>query len=330
VPADVRTAKVPASLRRRLPLRFQRDAERVLRAAGVTREQPLGAQLDGLVGYFRSFEPKSLALTRVPAQEELYAVLALGRRGVCRHRAYAFVITALAMGVPARLVANEAHVFVEVRIPSLGWRRIDLGGGADLLDVEGAHDKVVRRPRGPDPFPWPGPGSGSSRGMALRVRGLRPDQLSELADGRTQGTRPSGGGNRTGGDSTGGDSGGPGGGGTPRRMGDAPWDQGNSHEAVRSQRPVAVRFFARLEHIASTGFRGDPIGISGWVSSPDGPAAGRIFTVWLEPTWAEEPRALGTVLTDVAGRFSGRFRLPEDLKLGRYRIVLVPAAPNVR
>ena len=34
--------------------------------------------------------------------------LALSKKGVCRHRAYAFTITAQGLGIPARMVMNEA------------------------------------------------------------------------------------------------------------------------------------------------------------------------------------------------------------------------------
>ena len=40
------------------------------------------------------------------------------------------MITANALGIPTRLVENEAHAFVEVWFPERSWQRIDLGGAA--------------------------------------------------------------------------------------------------------------------------------------------------------------------------------------------------------
>ena len=64
------------------------------------------------------------------------------RRGVCRHRAAAFVAVLHAHGVPARMVMNEAHAFAEVWLDDIGWRRMDLGGDAASLTVEAPHDRV--------------------------------------------------------------------------------------------------------------------------------------------------------------------------------------------
>ena len=64
-----------------------------------------------MVAYFRSFEPSD----DFPNDHgDIYLDLALSRKGVCRHRAFAFLVTALNIGVPTRFVANEAHAWVEV------------------------------------------------------------------------------------------------------------------------------------------------------------------------------------------------------------------------
>ena len=93
-----------------------------------------------LVWWFRSFKPGELER----ADDGLYLTLALSRRGVCRHRAYAFVITAHGLGIPARYVSNEAHVFVEAYVPGQGWLRIDLGGGAQGMNVRGLGECATR------------------------------------------------------------------------------------------------------------------------------------------------------------------------------------------
>src|SRR5437016_1903843 len=72
-----------------------------------------------------------------------------------RHRAFAFLVSALAAGIPARYLSNEAHAWAEVWAPQKGWMRVDLGGAAVELDVANASDKTIHRPRGKDPFPKP-------------------------------------------------------------------------------------------------------------------------------------------------------------------------------
>ena len=45
---------------------------------------------------------------------DIYLDLALQQKGVCRHRSFAFLVTALYLGIPTRMIANEAHAWVEV------------------------------------------------------------------------------------------------------------------------------------------------------------------------------------------------------------------------
>src|SRR5690606_14975587 len=93
----------------------------------------LAATLDVLVDHFREFRPKAFE----PSQGGLYWDLTVNQAGVCRHRSFAFVVTALSLGIPARFVSNEAHAFTEVWVPESGWIRIDLGGASDRLDEIG-------------------------------------------------------------------------------------------------------------------------------------------------------------------------------------------------
>ena len=63
--------------------------------------------------------------------------------------------TANALGIPTRYVQNEAHAFVEVWFPMRKWQRIDLGGSALRMNVSGADNKTLHRPRSDDPFQKP-------------------------------------------------------------------------------------------------------------------------------------------------------------------------------
>src|SRR5690606_9842773 len=103
-----------------------RAAGPVLARLGVSRAMAPRAAVAKLIEYFRGFEPTE-AVQPQQDMAKLYQDVALGRTGVCRHRAYAFVLTALALGLPARFVHNEAHAWVEVRDLER-WHRVDLGG----------------------------------------------------------------------------------------------------------------------------------------------------------------------------------------------------------
>lgn len=176
LPTDATLAAVPAALRPKVPRAIAKEAREVAAAIGVPAGAGYAATLDALVAWFRGFTPGEPP----PAETSIYRDIALGKTGVCRHRGHGFVITAQALGIPAHYVFNEAHVFVEVWVPAgagaaAGWLRIDLGGGAEALDVHGEQGKTLH-PGGPDPFSAPPPfeaarAQGQTAG-AERVTGL--------------------------------------------------------------------------------------------------------------------------------------------------------------
>ena len=176
LPRDLTVEDVPSHLRPRPPRVWRERGRAVARELGLSSQMAYDALLDGLVAHFRSFEPGD----PVEGTGDLYRDLALGRKGICRHRSYAFVVTAQALGIPARYVFNEAHVFVEVWVggPRPGWLRVDLGGGADRLVVQGGAGKVRHDPGQADPFARPrrlgsDPAHGHEAG-ATEVLGLPP------------------------------------------------------------------------------------------------------------------------------------------------------------
>ncbi|MCA9595111.1 MAG: transglutaminase domain-containing protein [Myxococcales bacterium] len=148
-----------------LPASAGPAASEVLGKLGLSPAVSPRAAVQTLVSHFRSFTPS----TAWPkgAGADLYKELALTQKGVCRHRAYAFVITALAQGIPARMVRNEAHAWVEVYDGSL-WHRIDLGGAAERMDTEQDPTEPQHRPPD-DPYSWP---EGSESGQELAQRTL--------------------------------------------------------------------------------------------------------------------------------------------------------------
>ena len=155
VPSSARFDRIPPALIHALPPTVQAHAEQVLRALHIDRAaaqgQPIVKTLDTLVQWFRGFETGELT----EHSDSRYLDIALHRRGSCRHRAFAFVITALALGLPARYIENELHVYVEVWLPGVEWRRIDLGGALVAGDTEGMAGKTPYAPAGGDPFPQP-------------------------------------------------------------------------------------------------------------------------------------------------------------------------------
>lgn len=152
-------ADVPDELLSPLPRRLQREATSVLRHIGVRTASGADylAVLSQLVNYFRGFTVGELP---DEGAGDLYLKLAMSRRGACRHRSYAFVITAIQAGIPARYVENELHAFVEVFIPDARgrggyFRRINLGGAPLQQRVLDGENKAPYHEKGGDPFPAP-------------------------------------------------------------------------------------------------------------------------------------------------------------------------------
>ncbi len=148
-----------------LPERVHAAADRVLSHIGVSPSESPRAALERLVAYFRGFAPSD-QLPTAATTEGLYEELAMSKKGVCRHRAYAFLITAQRRGLPTRLVHNEAHAWVEVFDGEI-WHRIDLGGAAGRLDFQRPPDVPVHRPPN-DELAWP---EDSSPGLGLSGAG---------------------------------------------------------------------------------------------------------------------------------------------------------------
>ncbi|MBC7174352.1 MAG: transglutaminase domain-containing protein, partial [Polyangiaceae bacterium] len=175
VPTDVLASHVHP-----MPPALERAALGFARELGVQRGDPLPFALSALVEHFRSFGESE----RPPADtNDIFLDLARGGVGVCRHRAYAFVITAHALGIPARYVQNEAHAWAEVELGDGGFMRIDLGGSAAGLDAHGLADRPLYRPELPDPLPRP-----PAYEQAMRASGAERETQARSA--ATAATRP--------------------------------------------------------------------------------------------------------------------------------------------
>jgi len=263
----------------RLPRSVREAARTVHEKLALGPDQPLDRTLERLVGHFRSFDAG--ALDR--ATGDVYLDLALGGRGACRHRAFAFVVTAQALGIPARYVQNEAHAFAEIWLPGSGWGRVDLGGVALALEIEGAADKTMHH-AGPDPFPQP---AGYARGYSRltgSVRGLPEDA------GAPRALRPDE---------------------TPMPDPDAPTGSRDQIRVVLDQHATSgIR--GEPVHVAGrlVDLRGNP-------------AAALRVDAYLSPDGERRGLLVGSAHSDTDGRWRIDAVVPADAPVGRYQLFAV-------
>jgi transglutaminase-like putative cysteine protease len=289
--ADALAAEVPP-----LPEAVQAEAVRVLAELGVRRDQPFDVVLERLVEHFRSFEESS---EPPPDTGHIYLDLVRGRRGVCRHRAYAFVITAQQLGIPARFVQNEAHAWVEVHLPeNRGWLRVDLGGSAQGVRTHGpGEDAPPYRPNVSDPLPQP-----PAYRAALEAA-ARASLLGSGRAGTSEGTGEASGEGWTevgelGAGETGAD--------VPAPAGPTP--AGRAALALSADQDL---FEVR---------RGLTIEVSGLATSLGAPVPGlRVEIALFDPERARE-RLLGVAVTDEAGVYRATVGIPPDTPTGHYHL----------
>lgn len=161
-----------------IPPRILEQARKTLRLTKIAADDThaLESAFNKLVSYFRAFEAGEI---KNPTGD-IYRDLCDSQAGVCRHRAFAFMITANAIGIPTRYVQNEAHAFAEVWFPERGWQRIDLGGAALRMDVQNMADKEIHRPRADDPFAKPPEyANGQYTNLEGDIRGLTDKQIAD-------------------------------------------------------------------------------------------------------------------------------------------------------
>ncbi len=301
-------------------------ARLVLNQIGVGHSDSLSVQLRSLVSYFRGFEegaiPGGASNTGIP-----YLDLAFSRKGVCRHRAYAFVITAQALGIPARYVANEVHAFVEVIIPRMGWRRIDLGGAVPQMEILRGGDVPPHKPLR-DPFPQP-PGSAVTDGTGIEADSGDPGSISNPVDPARKGLKPGlwVDASKLGLEEESVDG-----------VGEEEQDQGLPDEGLKemasappghgmdpSSFPPAVNGFLKTVEFApvsvkTTGFRGSVFRASGRVSSSGEPLSGHRVVVLFHPPGRGAAVFVGETSTDKHGRYRLKTSIPRDIPPGSYKV----------
>jgi hypothetical protein len=283
-------AEVPVALRPRLPSGVRSAALAVLSRLGVSPLATVDAALSALVRHFRAYRAGSSP--RLAPGPELFRRLALDGLGACRHRAYAFVILAQALGLPARFVANEAHAFSEVWLPQSGWRRIDLGGVSPELTVYGAERKVAHRPREADPLPRPAAYERSYSTQPSPGLAASPPPVPTVTDVASVPFEPA----------------------PPEpppevRPAEAPGTAG--------RQPARVVLSSVQEDV----LRGEALEIRGRVEGAGGAGLpGLRVDVYLTEIGADRRVRVGVLLTDEKGEIRARLPISVDLPVGRYRL----------
>jgi hypothetical protein len=280
-----------------LPPNVATDAAVVRAAIGVSWSTRPAVAVARLVQYFRGFADSSDEPT---GHGNVYLDLALSKKGVCRHRAFAFMVTAQSLGIPARLVLNEAHAWVEIHDGTM-WRRIDLGGAGHMTNA--ASSTLAERPayRPPaDAFPWP---QSSERGddMVADARSRGPSSSSPPSPSATSAADRS--------DASGAAS-------ASSLVQEGPGMPGDPTEP--DDRPPAT---VMLSVVDSDPHRGSALHVRGDVHA-SGEACPHVpVEVWIRDARSRHLLLLGSLATDDAGMYSGGIVVPGTTPLGDYDVV---------
>jgi hypothetical protein len=306
--AGVRRRAEQQGLLPTLPPDVAHAGRRGMKLLRIDDDDELGDAFNKLVAWHRAFEAKPIA----NPTGDIYRDLLENQAGVCRHRSSTFLVTALAAGIPTRLVTNEAHAFVEVWFPERGWQRIDLGGAALRMEVSNADDKAIHRPRAEDPFAKPKQYDQGYTQLEGDIRGLSDRQLADghkkAGDGPASGEwgtlieDGSGGGSGLG--ATDDDVVGPGSAFAARRI------------DPNKQQPVV-----QITAAADAGYRGEPIRVDGRVDANGRPVAGvRVDVILVPPGRVDDAIVIGRGATASDGTFTTDAILPLELELADYQL----------
>ena len=274
-----------------LPDNVARDAAEVRAVIGVSRAHRPREAVAKLVQYFRGFTDSDEAPL---GRGNVYLDLALSKKGVCRHRAFAFLVTAQSLGVPTRMVLNEAHAWVEVHDGSI-WRRIDLGGAGHMANPasNAVPERAVYQPP-IDPFAWP---QNASRG----------DEMVADARARVASAAGAGGASSAGQGSAGAVASSSG----SSASSPVPPSDGDD-------RPPAVLSLAVGEGEAH---RGLPLHVRGDIHADGEVCAHVTVEIWLRDSKTQRLSLLGTLATSDDGSFAGGLVVPGTTQVGDYDVV---------
>jgi transglutaminase-like putative cysteine protease len=283
-----------------LPDAVARDAAEVRASVGVSRAQRPREAIGRLVQYFRGFADSD---DPPHGHASVYLDLALSKKGVCRHRAFAFLVTAQSLGVPTRLVLNEAHAWVEIHDGTL-WRRIDLGGAGHMANPasNALPERAVYRPP-PDSFSWP---QNSERG---------DDMVADARARAASSAGPPGAPASVGGGAASAPSAAP-----SQRPGPSSPGPG-SPGAPASDHDDRAPAVVTLAVDDGDAHRGMPLHVRGGVRAESDSCAHVAVEVWLRDVRTQRMVLLGTLATGDDGGFSGAIVVPGSTPLGEYEVV---------
>jgi hypothetical protein len=278
-----------------LPENVAREAALVRSAIGVSRKMRPRAAVVKLVEYFRGFVDSD---DPPRGRGSIYLDLALSKKGVCRHRAFAFLVTALGMGLPTRMVTNEAHAWVEV-FDGVMWRRVDLGGAGRMTGP--ASEAMAQRTTyeaPPDALPWP-PGAvrggdlvsgsrGTSQGGgAATEASSRAAASSSASDGNIPPPQ------------------------APDPLGPPPSDTPDDRPASTVSIAVA----------GGDAHSGQPLLVKGDVRAAGDGCPHLAVDLWLRAAGSRKTVRLGTLATGDDGAFAGGVVVPVETPLGDYDLI---------
>jgi transglutaminase-like putative cysteine protease len=296
----------PPDLKTVVPEAQRRAAAITLDNLRIDADMELGSAFNKLVAHFRGFKEGTLP---APGSGDIYRDLCDTQLGVCRHRAFAFMVTANALGIPTRYVQNEAHAFVEVWFPDRRWQRIDLGGAALRMEVSGADNKTLHRPRAEDTFAKPDAYKNSYTQLEGDISGLSQQQLADKKKSLDQspasgqfGDTGNGNGNNTG----------------PDRITPDPTLPTVSQDPKKHTPRLEVTL------ADASAYRGDVLHIEGRVVAAGKVLADHPIDVYLSPNGKNGANAvpLGRAVSGADGMFRQDFSVPAGLSLSTYEIWL--------
>lgn len=270
------------------PTAHQEPFRRVAEAIGISRSMTPKEVVTKLVAYFRSFVPSE---DPPRGNDDIYLDLALSKKGVCRHRAFAFLVTGLNIGIPTRMVVNEAHAWVEVFDGRI-WHRVDLGGAAEDLEQTVDASRPPHQPP-PDPYGWP-----EQRDSAMDLAQRERAQALETAsppNGRSDQASPS-------------------------PTGSASELSAPSDPNAASHIPVpdAPEVDVKIHRVDKDVRRGLPLRLVGEARREGQPCRQARIVVSLQPAGGGAPTAVGSLSTDDRGAYDGWVVVPHSFALGDY------------
>lgn len=296
------SAKMP-----QVPANVERGASEVLQQLGISPVLAPADAISRLVTYFRGFA-ESTDRPSATEGEMLYRELVLSRKGVCRHRAYAFVVTALGLRIPARFVHNEAHAWVEV-FGGKYWHRIDLGGAASGIDYRGEPPQGPKHRPPSEAYRWPPQGkSATSSGPAEQSLSQTPTEGTSVpaVTTATNPWQPSPANSSTGSASSG------------ERGPSSDLEQAlgvTSGEETPRVAPGHSRITAALSTAAEIQ-RGQSLGVRGRIAADRGQCGGVRLDFVLVGRSHRFP--VSTARADSDGQFAVTLAVPGDIPVGKY------------